>query len=112
MKDIIIYLRKMKKQTLEEDINRFIEFWGCKELASFMKDVFPLLELYDVDENDDWVKDVVGESNLRNVRLIRTVYLMSKFAEFHAGKLCLINMNFKNLWRKMECANAAEETVR
>ena len=55
-------------------------------MCKFIEDVFPLLELYDEDEDDDWVKKEVGEENTRNVRIIRTVYLISKFAERHAGK--------------------------
>lgn len=99
----------MKPKTLESEINKFLESWGSKEMTSFLHDIIPLFELYDVDEEDDWVRDAVGESNLQNVRLIRTVYLMSRIAEFHAGKLCIINMNFKNLWKRMQCVNAAEE---
>lgn len=98
------------KQTLEAEIESFVESFGSKELCAFFKDVFPLFELYNVEEDDDWVKDTVGELNVKNVRLIRTVYLMSKIAENHAGKLCLINMNFKNLWKRL-CVNAAEEIV-
>lgn len=102
----------MKPKTLESEINKFLESWGSKEMTSFLHDIIPLFELYDVDEEDDWVRDAVGESNLQNVRLIRTVYLMSRIAEFHAGKLCIINMNFKNLWKRMQCVNAAGEIAK
>jgi len=68
----------------------------------FTLDVFPLFELYNIEEEDDWVKDSVGASDVHNVRLIRTVYLMSKIAENHAGRLCLMNLNFKNLWKRMQ----------
>ena len=92
----------MKKKTLEEEINLFLESWGSKEMIDFLDDVIPLFELYNVDDKDDWVKDEVGKENERTVRLIRTVYLVSRIAEFHAGKLCLANMRFKNLWERME----------
>ena len=91
-----------KRRTLEEDINAFLEYWDCKQMNAFLKEIIPLFELYDVDDENDWVREVVGESNERNVRLIRTVYLVSRIAEFHAGRLCSININFKNLWKKME----------
>lgn len=90
------------KRSLEQDINSFLEIWDCKQLTSFLKDIIPLFELYDVDEEDDWVKDAVGEANERNVRLIRTVYLVSKIAENHAGKLASIKMNFKDIYKRME----------
>lgn len=91
-----------KKKDIEQEINEFLDKWGCKEMISFLRDIIPLFELYDVEDEDDWVKEAVGEENERNVRLIRTVYLMSRIAEFHAGRLCMINVTFKNLWKKME----------
>lgn len=93
-----------KKRDIEEEINDFLAIWGSKELISFLNEVIPLLELYDVDEKDDWVeKDVGGdEENIRTIRLIRTVYLISRIAELHAGKLSIIKMRFKDLWKRME----------
>ena len=92
----------MRKKTIEQEINEFFELWGEKELVDFFKDIFPLLELYNVDENDDWVKDAVGEEDTRNVRLIRTVYLLSKIADNHAGKLARTSAYFKNIWKRLE----------
>lgn len=92
----------MPKKTVEQQINEFLEVFGIQELCSFMKDLIPLFELYDVDEDDDWVRDLVGEADERNVRLIRTVYLISQIAERHSGKLCILNARFKGLWRRLE----------
>jgi len=91
-----------KKKTIEQEINEFLESWDCKQQIAFLRDIIPLFELYDVEDENDWVKEAVGESNERNVRLIRTVYLVSKIAEFHAGKLCSIKMNFKDLFKRLE----------
>lgn len=90
------------KKTLEEEINNFLDVWDCEQLCSFLKDIIPLFELYDVEDEDDWVKDAVGEEDERNVRLIRTVYLVSRIAEFHASKLCTIKINFKDIYKRME----------
>lgn len=92
----------MSKKSIEEEIELFLETWGCQEMVSFLKDIIPLFDLYDVDEEDDWVRDNVGEDNLKNVRLIRTVYLMSKIAETHAGKLAILKVNFKDLYKRIE----------
>ena len=92
----------LTKKTLEEEINSFLEIWNVDQITSFFEDVFPLLELYNVDENDDWVKDIVGEDDLQNVRLIRTVYLISRIAENHSGKLAKTKANFKNIWKRLE----------
>jgi hypothetical protein len=90
------------KKSIEQEINDCLEKWDCKQLCSFLKDIIPLLELYNVDEEDDWVRDTVGTDNLQNVRLIRTVYLLSKIAENHAASLCHFKVSFRNLYKRME----------
>lgn len=99
----------MPKKFIEEEIELFLEIWGCKEMVSFLKDIIPLFELYDVDEEEDWVRDKVGEDNLKNVRLIRTVYLMSKIAETHGGKLAILKVNFKDLYKRLEKTGSFKE---
>jgi hypothetical protein len=95
-----------KKRSLEEEINDFLESWDCKQKIAFLRDIIPLFELYDVEDEDDWVEKAVGgdKENVRTVRLIRTVYLVSKIAEFHAGRMCTIKGRFKDLWKRMEKA--------
>lgn len=92
----------MGKKTLEDQINDFIGDWDCGQMNAFLRDIIPLIELYDVDEDDDWVKEAVGELDTRNVRLIRTVYLISKIADMHASKLVTIKYRYKDLWKKLE----------
>src|SRR5258708_3803338 len=89
-------------RSLQEDINDFLSLWASEELTSFLIDVLPLVELYNVDEEKDWVRDEVGQENTRSVRLARTVYLLSRFAEAHASRLFNTNTRFKGLWRRME----------
>ena len=88
--------------SIENEINSFLMVWGSEELSSFLQDSLPLFELYDVDENSDWVEDVVGKEDAQNVRLIRTVYLVSRLAEHHAEGLSKLNNEFKDLWKRME----------
>lgn len=90
------------KKTIEQQINEALEVWNCKQLCAFLRDIIPLFELYDVEDEEDWVKDAVGEENERNVRLIRTVYLISRIAEFHAGALVNFKVRFPNIYQKME----------
>ena len=92
----------MAKKNLEQQINEALEYWDCKKLIAFLRDIIPLFELYDVEDEDDWVKDAVGAEDERNVRLIRTVYLISRIAEFHAGPLVSFKCNFPKIWEKME----------
>jgi hypothetical protein len=96
------------KKTLEQEINDFLEKWDANQLCNFLRDIIPLFELYDVEDENDWVKDAVGEENESTVRLIRTIYLISRIAEFHAGPLASIKMNFKDLHRRMEKCGAVQ----
>jgi hypothetical protein len=95
-------MRKANKKSIEDQINDALDFWNCKKQIAFLRDIIPLFELYDVEDEDDWVTDAVGEENERTVRLIRTVYLISKIAESHAGSLASFKIKFPNLYKKME----------
>lgn len=96
------------KKTLEQELNEFLEKWDAIQMSNFLRDIIPLFELYDVEEEDDWIKDAVGASEERNVRLIRTIYLVSRIAEFHAGRLATIKMHFKDLHKRMEKQGAVD----
>lgn len=95
---------KNKKST-EEELNEFLQDWDEVDLCNFINDIFPLFKLYDVSESDDWVKNALedkDEENVRVVRLARTAYLMSRIADFYAGRFLTLNMKYKNLWKRME----------
>ncbi len=104
-------MTRMKKK-IEDEINDFLNIWNVKELISFLNNIIPLCELYDVDENDDWVEKELKENSdhIRNVRLIRTVYLLSKIAENHSGLLVMSKIHHKNLWKRLEKEVSIEET--
>lgn len=71
--------------------------------SSFLREIIPLVELYyDVNEETDWIRQTVAEEDIDHVRLMRTVYLISKIASFHASKLCKIGVDFRNLWKRIE----------
>lgn len=92
----------MAKKTLEDQINGFLEMWDMDRQVAFLRDILPLFELFDVDDERDWVVDAVGEENQVHFRLLRTVYIMSVIAEKHAGRLASIRCNFPDLHKKME----------
>lgn len=87
---------------LEKEINNFLEDWDVHKLIEFLKDIIPLCELYNVSIDDDWVKDLVGQDRHKDIRLIRTVYLISKIAENHSGKLAMIKAKYQRLFEHME----------
>lgn len=92
----------MKNKCIEDEINLFLQKFGIEELTEFFDDVLPLVDLYNIDESEDWLNDVVNSEDVLNVRLIRTVYLISKFSEKHAASLCYLKATFKDLFKRME----------
>lgn len=87
---------------VEEEINEFLEDLRNKAIYAFVQDMYPLFDLYNVDKDDDWAEKIVGKEDMHNVRLIRTVYLMSKIAELHAGKLAMLSCKYPKLWKRLE----------
>jgi hypothetical protein len=91
-----------KKQTTSDLIHKALEDWNLEEMFNFIRDIQPILTLYDVDPEDDWLEKEVGKDDCQTVRLIRTVYLISKLAENHAGKLCRLAYRHPMLYKKLE----------
>lgn len=92
----------MTKPTIQQEISEFLKSWDCTKQVAFLRDIMPIFELYDVDQHADWLSNTIAEEDITAVRLVRTVYLISRIAEFHAGDLCLIKANFRNLYKKLE----------
>ena len=92
----------MKKKTIKEELEEFLEYWEANKMAGFLRDIEMLYVLFDVDQADDWVQKNVGSEDVDNVRLIRAVYLLSRIAEFHGGSLLMLNTRFPKLWRRMD----------
>lgn len=92
----------MAKKDLQQEINEFLEIFDVKSLISFLECTIPLTELYDVDESKDWVEDYVGKDQASTIRMIRTVYLISKLSEISGGKIATVKAKFGNLWQRLE----------
>lgn len=99
----------MPKKTIEQEINEFLIDWDRPQMESFIRYIDALSKLYHVDENGDWVEEAVGEENAREVRVIQTIYLISRMAEFHAGRLVSMNIKHKKLWLRLEKEGVVEE---
>lgn len=93
---------KKPKKNVNDEINECLNYFGESGLISFMQEILPLVELYNANEENDWVRDEIGEDHFQEVRLIRTVYLISKLAEFQAYRLAYVKCTFPNLYLRME----------
>ncbi len=93
------------KKTIETEINAFLEEFDIVKLLDIIEDIMPLCDLYSINEKDDWVKDLIGDDH-RHIRILRTVYLLSRIAERHGGKMATMRMKHPRLFEKMEKAEA------
>ena len=91
-----------KKLTIEQEISLFLEDWTFKKMESFLKEIMAIAELFDVDEDNDYIEKAVGKEDCANVRLVQAAYFISRLSEFHTGKLLKIKTDFPRLWERME----------
>jgi len=91
-----------KFEFLEHEIEEAFKFFDFNKFRRLILDLTDFYELYDVDDEDNWVKDAVGEENEINVRIVRTVYLISRIAENHSGALLGFKIKFPKLWERLE----------
>lgn len=92
-----------QKKSLEDQLDEFLDIWDLDAQSNFFKDIFPVIELYNIKEGEnDWVEDLVGPEERDIIRLVRSAYLISKIAEYHSGKLAKTKARCPDLWKKME----------
>lgn len=89
------------KKSIEETVVDFMTEWNRESMSSFLRDIIPLVDMYDVDVKDNQLEVTLKHDKNKeddmNICLLRTVYLIATIAEFHTGKLANIKMKFPNL---------------
>lgn len=105
----VMEIMPKKSNTLQDDIQRILGIYGPNQLNSLIEDAYELFQLYDVDEKDDWVEQFVGSENLREVRLARTAYLLSRIADHHADLLKKVSRGSKGFWLKAEKSHVSTQ---
>lgn len=99
---IVIDIMSKKPISVNEKAKGILQIFGPERLMQFIKDSWELYELYDVDEEDDWVAERVGEEDVRGVRLARTAYLLSLVAANHAKAFEKIQRKYPDFWKDAE----------
>lgn len=97
----------VRKKTLSDEINIILSMIGPEQLGRLIEDIYDLVHLYDVTENDDWLEDYVASHNAREIRLTQTAYLLSRFSDKYANILKKISRACPGFWQRAE--NLAEE---
>lgn len=95
----------MPKETkIEEDVTKILSVYGQDEIIDFMEIAYELLQLYNIDDHHDWVKDQIqcADDEVKVVRITRTAYLLSKLAYGHADLLKKVHRKCPSFWRNAE----------
>lgn len=85
-----------------QEISKILGIYTCDKFIELIEDCYEIFHLYNVDDTDDWVKDIVGDHDIRNVRLCRTAILLSKLADKHANLLKRINRSCPGFWQRVQ----------
>lgn len=91
-----------KIEYIERELNKFFDFLSERDTLDMMHMMFEVFELYDVDEDHGWLAECLKHEDVPNVRIIRTAYLLSKFADLYGGKLLMLKSQFNGLWKRLE----------
>lgn len=90
---------------IDKELNAFFQEFDAKSFAALLRDLIPIVEMYDLDESGEAVIDKVLDGDQQHkdaVVMIRTAYLISRLCDFHAGKLLSLRLSFKGLWKRLE----------
>jgi len=94
--------KRKPKKPIEDEINELLGIVDMDCINLFFKELYYLFALFDVDEKDDWLEKLVGPSNVREVRLIRTCYIASRLAEHFSSKFCSIKAHHPKFWERLQ----------
>lgn len=92
----------MSMENYNKEMSEILGIYNCDKFIQLIEDIHELVVLYNVDDNDDWVRDIVGEDNTRNVRLARTAILLSRLADNHHRLLRRIHRVAPGFWQRAE----------
>jgi hypothetical protein len=85
-----------------EEMSKILGIYNLPKFLELIEDIYEIVHLYNVDESDDWVKDVVGNDSVRDIRLCRTAFLLSKLAHRHADSLKHVKRKAPGFWQRAE----------
>lgn len=92
---------KEDESEFNKEINAFVQKWDVYSLIEFVGLAEKLIELYDMDEKDDFLRQYYGKEDGDNIRIVRTVMILSKMSEVFGAKMVSTNVKFKGLWKKL-----------
>lgn len=94
--------KMLKIQKMEKEINEILNEWCYTPICDMIKDIGPLITLYSQESSEAIILKEMPPEDSTNITLIRTVYLLSKFAERHAGKLASLKCKYPAIGERIE----------
>lgn len=86
---------------IEKKLQEFFEIMPHEKLTRFAEMSAQLLEIFQAYEDCDW-DEIMANEDTRNVKIIRTVYIMSRIAEEYSGVLSIVRVKYKDFWRLLD----------
>ena len=88
--------------SFNKEINQFIQKWDVYSLIELVDLAEKIIELYDMDEKEDFLREYYGKEDGDNIRMIMTVRILSKMSELFGAKMVSTNVKFKGLWKRLD----------
>lgn len=90
------------RKNLNDELSEFLAYWDVDKTVALLEDLQEIFKLYDVDKEDDWLEKIVGREDVCEVRLARTVYLLSIMAHRWTPVFLRTRAEWPDLWRRIE----------
>lgn len=100
-----------KQKDIKDEINDMIKVVHSDCLNAFFSELYELFRLFDVDEKDDWVRDLVGVDNMQVVRIVRGCYIVSRMSEKFSSKFSQVRQHFPEFHKRLEEYVKNEEKI-
>lgn len=94
---------------INKELDRFLDVCSIEEMFNIAKDAVPLVELHEMMEGYELIDDEEEKQEVSAQLFVRVIYLLSKFAHLHAGKLCVIKSVFPDLHKRLENITVSED---
>lgn len=92
----------MNNKNIEQELIEFFKLWDFESLSELVRDLIPIVELYDARIEKDEIAEFVQDQDKQNVILLRTSYLLSKIADRHTGILSKTKIRHPGFYKRLE----------
>lgn len=88
--------------TIEQELIEFFKLWDFEKLSELMRDIIPLVDLFDTRIEKDLVDEFIADQDKQNVVLIRTAYLISILCDNHYSILSSTKIRHSGFFKRLQ----------